>query len=184
MSVITRELLNPQEASDAITTAQSMDSAEWRHAGVSGRDGSGVVDPTVRSVQQLSLGAPFHRLRDRILQGVAEVNSETFEFDLWGTAEGDDTSILRYQSDAQDHYRPHRDYGPSTPTRKLTFVVQLSTPDSYIGGDLVFPDENTRAPRDRGTLIVFPTFLRHTVTPVVAGTRYAVVGWVHGPTFK
>jgi len=38
--------------------------------------------------------------------------------------------------------------------------------------------------RQQGTAIIFPSFLAHKVNKVKSGTRYAVVGWVHGPTFK
>ena len=34
------------------------------------------------------------------------------------------------------------------------------------------------------TLAIFPTYWLHRVTPVTKGTRDAVVGWVHGPSFR
>jgi hypothetical protein len=34
-----------------------------------------------------------------------------------------------------------------------------------------------------GTVIVFPSYLAHCVTPVTKGVRWALVGWVHGPSF-
>ena len=79
--------------------------------------------------------------------------------------------------------RPHRDVGATNSTRKLTYVVQLSASAAYSGGDLFFPDLGHVAPRDQGTLIVFPSFLSHVVSPLMAGTRHALVSWIHGPTF-
>ena len=38
--------------------------------------------------------------------------------------------------------------------------------------------------REIGLLTVFPSFTWHQITPITKGTRYALVGWVHGETFK
>ena len=75
------------------------------------------------------------------------------------------------------------DAGKGSPTRKLTFIVQLSRPNAYKGCDLLFTGSRSVGTRTRGALIVFPSYTFHHVTPIMAGTRYAVVGWVHGPTF-
>jgi PKHD-type hydroxylase len=68
--------------------------------------------------------------------------------------------------------------------RKLSFSLQLSNSDDYEGGDLVFQDfatgEKTSATRQKGSLIVFDSRVRHKVTPVTKGTRYALVGWLVG----
>ena len=62
--------------------------------------------------------------------------------------------------------------------------MQLSDPSEYEGGALVFPEDHGMADRTRGMLTVFPSFLIHEVTPVVAGSRYVLVAWVHGPSFR
>lgn len=71
--------------------------------------------------------------------------------------------------------------------RKLSCSVQLSDPDTYEGGDLIL--ENSQgdqyiAPRQKGSVIVFPSFLKHQVTPVTNGIRYSAVAWMRGPAFK
>jgi PKHD-type hydroxylase len=45
-------------------------------------------------------------------------------------------------------------------------------------------DELRALVRAQGTMVLFPSFLVHRVTPVRAGTRYAIVGWLHGPPFS
>lgn len=143
------------------------------------------VVPETRSVVGQPLGGPPDEFPNRqLLEAITAVNAEVFRFDLVGIYPEDGLSILRYEADTNDHYRPHRDYGPGYTTRKLTVIVQLTDGDAYVGGDLYFPDAGTAAPRDRGTMILFPSFLSHTVTPVVRGTRHVIVGWVHGPTFR
>ena len=79
------------------------------------------------------------------------------------------------------HYRtPHRD-------RKMTCVLQLSNPRDYVGGDLQirsYRRPNPEMMRPQGTVIVFPAFLTHAVTPVTVGKRYSMAAWYVGPHWK
>ena len=38
--------------------------------------------------------------------------------------------------------------------------------------------------KKQGTLIAFPSYTLHEVTPLISGTRYSLVAWLGGPTFK
>ena len=72
-------------------------------------------------------------------------------------------------------------------TRKLSSNILLSDPSTYEGGEFQIdhrmedPDEHGqsiwRSPRDRGTVIVFPSFSWHRATPVTKGTRYTLTHW-------
>ena len=74
--------------------------------------------------------------------------------------------------------------------RKLSMSIVLN--DGYEGGDFQFstlcPDGGaiTHTPKNitLGTVIVFPSFMMHRVTPVTKGTRYSLVAWFVGPPFK
>ena len=71
--------------------------------------------------------------------------------------------------------------------RKLSFVLQLSNPDDYEGGNLQLLDESGRsyiAPRKRGTVILFDSRTQHRVLKVKKGTRKSLVGWVVGPRWR
>ena len=78
--------------------------------------------------------------------------------------------------------------------RKLSVTINIAEPDSYEGGDLKFDfgehtDSGNRFHtceeiRPRGSVIVFPSFLPHCVTPVKKGTRYSLVLWSLGRPFK
>ena len=71
--------------------------------------------------------------------------------------------------------------------RKLSFVVQLSEPDDYEGGNLQLLAEDGKsyfAPRKRGTVVVFDSRTQHRVIKVTKGTRKSLVGWVVGPRWK
>jgi PKHD-type hydroxylase len=71
--------------------------------------------------------------------------------------------------------------------RKLSFVVQLSDPDDYEGGNLQLLDEAGNsyiAPRKRGTVILFDSRTMHRVLKVTKGTRKSLVGWTVGKRWK
>lgn len=72
-----------------------------------------------------------------------------------------------------------------TSTRKLSISVQLSAPDDYEGGRFEFmPQGEIPFSRDRGSIIVFPSYLCHRVTRVTKGIRWSLVTWAHGPCFR
>ena len=85
------------------------------------------------------------------------------------------------------HYDWHMDLGKGpTSTRKLGISLQLSDGNEYEGGDVEFRGGGAPpiAPRDIGTMIVFPSFMHHRIVPVTLGIRYSLVAWVHGSPFR
>lgn len=71
--------------------------------------------------------------------------------------------------------------------RKLSCVIQLSDPESYEGG--AFEMEATPPPpaeefKRQGAMLIFPSFLRHRVTPVTRGVRHSLVAWMEGPFWR
>ena len=85
-----------------------------------------------------------------------------------------------------EYYDWHVDTGNSVCHRKLSFTIQLSDDKDYVGGDVEFIGSkvDTKAFRQKGVCIIYPSFLPHRVSKVTKGTRHAIVGWIHGPTFK
>tara|TARA_R100000353_G_scaffold27165_2_gene22882 strand:+ start:1042 stop:1656 length:615 start_codon:yes stop_codon:yes gene_type:complete len=74
--------------------------------------------------------------------------------------------------------------------RKLSAVISLSDGNKYEGGDLEFYYGDSRfrknkksdfeipkEMRNKGSIIVFPAFVFHRVTPVTKGTRHSLVNW-------
>ena len=71
--------------------------------------------------------------------------------------------------------------------RKLSFVLQLSDPDDYEGGNLQLLDEAGKsyfAPRLRGTVVLFDSRTQHRVLPVKSGLRKSIVGWTVGTSLE
>lgn len=85
------------------------------------------------------------------------------------------------------HFDWHNDYthGVAEAPRKLTIIVQLSRPGDYEGGRLQMAGISVEElPDERGSVIVFPSFLYHSITPVTGGVRRALVAWVAGPRLR
>lgn len=121
----------------------------------------------------------------QISQWIQDTNQRLWQYDLWGILDG--IQISRYQTG--DYYRWHRDNHHGLHPRKLTLVCQLSKPTEYQGGDLELSlgsreQEQDRADRNQGTLILFPSWLEHQVTEVTKGTRWSMTLWCSGPKFK
>ena len=94
-----------------------------------------------------------------------------------------------YKAEQGGHYDWHVDVDWNEESwfdRKLSVTVQLSDPSEYSGGDFQFqetetPDESCKA---KGTVLVFPSYLLHRVTPVTSGTRKSLVAWFEGPRWQ
>lgn len=125
---------------------------------------------------------------DLIWKYCIEANRNAYGFDVNYVS---DIQYTKYYGNTNDKYDWHIDTfwaNGTTYDRKLSFVLQLSDPSDYEGGSFEFdpqiPQPNSVDLRRRGTVIVFPSFLRHRVTPVISGTRKSLVSWIEGPKFR
>jgi PKHD-type hydroxylase len=100
--------------------------------------------------------------------------------------------IAEYDSAYQGEYKTHHDVfyinGDPYYHRKLSCVIQLSDPNQYKGGDLTFVDvhayPNAEELRQQGTVIFFPSFVRHAALPVTEGKRHSIAAWFDGPKWR
>lgn len=148
-----------------------------------------VMDDKIRRSQLrwINRRKPFVDVWDRMIELFHEANSAAFGFNLWRLPS---VQFTEYSADRGDFYGWHEDITWVRPNdfahRKLSMVVQLSDGDSYKGGDfeLKGKDANKEQLRMQGSVIVFPSFLSHRVTPVIEGVRYSLVAWMEGPKFR
>jgi PKHD-type hydroxylase len=119
----------------------------------------------------------------RISNCVKSLNDQFFKFDLWGFAEG--LQFTEYNAPSGKYDR-HIDRIWNGQVRKLSIVIQLTNETEYEGGDFEFIDCDTpeKLHRNQGTLLAFPSYSLHAVTPVTKGTRHSLVGWITGAPFK
>jgi PKHD-type hydroxylase len=121
---------------------------------------------------------------DRMERLARTLNDRVWQFALSGFSELFQYTI--YDGPERAHFDWHVDQGYVAVQRKLSISLQLTDGAQYEGCDLQFhgrkPIDN--APRERGVVVAFPSYVLHRVTPIVSGTRKAVVIWVTGPKFK
>lgn len=98
------------------------------------------------------------------------------------------TQIAKYEQGG--HYNWHTDeafYQRSRGNhRKVSSVMFLSDPSTYTGGDFLFDSGagEQRVEAGVGTILCFPSELRHKVTPVTYGVRYSLASWAVGPFMR
>jgi len=119
----------------------------------------------------------------RLTQVVMDLNSQYFNFNLFGFVEG--LQFTKYEA-PESHYEKHIDKIFGKTIRKLSVVLQLSDPEEYEGGNLnlALCNEPSAMEKMQGKVVVFPSYVLHEVTPVTKGTRYSLVGWITGEPFK
>lgn len=148
--------------------------------------GAGVVDKTTRDTNICWINDKFDPVSLLMFNYVlrANLNAEWF-VELSGI---EPIQLGQYKEGG--FYKPHQDsnYGCENNvglTRKLSIVLMLSDAEAYEGGDLVLRlSEDTVMPKQRGTIIVFPSTTYHTVTPVTKGERFTAVGWSVGKPWR
>lgn len=136
----------------------------------------------------------FHREHSDIVQLMMsyafEANREFFGFDIFPTTW--DLQFTEYHANNNGKYDWHHDVWWTSPRyhdRKLSMILQLTDRNSYTGGNFEFDlpeiNNNELEPfKTQGSILIFPSFFRHRVTPVTGGIRYSLVTWVEGPKFR
>lgn len=126
-----------------------------------------------------------HWAYQKLIDAISILNANTYQFDITGTDEP--LYHVTYEGAEQGHYTWHTDVGnDSQAQRKLSITFQMSDPSDYEGGDLEFnaTGQIETAPKKKGQLILFPSYILHRVTPVTKGVRRAMVAWIVGPPFR
>lgn len=102
-----------------------------------------------------------------------------------------DIQFTTYRAEQNGKYDWHEDifWDCARPYhRKVSFILQLTDPSEYEGGEIQLdpnlPQPDPQLLKLKGTVLVFPSFVKHRVTPVTAGTRQSLVSWVEGPKFR
>ena len=115
-------------------------------------------------------------------------NRNAFGFDIDFI---NDIQYTTYRSDNNGKYDWHSDIFWGNPTeydRKISMVIQLTDPSEYDGGvfeiDAQYQSPNPEELKRKGTVLAFPSFLLHRVTPVTRGIRQSLVSWIEGPKFR
>lgn len=156
---------------------------QQQRAKVSGSDETYVEELRKSAVIPVTSSKEHNWIFDRISALALQANFERYGFDVLGIYEP--LQLAEYKKD--DFFQWHMDFGPGENSRrKLSLTVQLSDPNTYEGGDLQFMinDKMVDAPRNKGAVVVFPSFVLHRVTPITSGCRRSIVGWISGVPYR
>ena len=171
---------------------ESLNPDNWQDAQVYQNHESGKIDETRRILKLQSLipnnqdGFPLPQITHQI----SNINNNFWNFDIsYINFLEDGPAVFKYSIGGK--FTWHIDFTSASANRKLSYSIQLSDTNDYEGGDLEFFDgddtgkkEKDPQLREKGNIIVFPTYSWHRITPITKGIRYAIVGWVHGPTYR
>jgi len=146
----------------------------------------GVVNQSYRrsNVKWIPYNKETKWIYDKLTVIVKSSNRDMWNFDLVGF--GEEIQIGEYRDDELGFYDWHLDVGENSDYRKLSISVQLTDPDTYEGGELYFKTgkNERKADSGKGTVVIFPSYFLHKVTPVTKGIRHSLVVWITGPPLR
>lgn len=151
---------------------------------------SDIEDIRTSKIKWIPQTEEWNWLYEKLMMFARIANDEMWQFDL--TSAPEHIQYTEYHGDVNGEYSWHQDIGPDElSTRKISITVQLSDNSEYEGGDLKFwlggknlEDNSLFAQRGKGTVILFPSYLYHAVTPVTKGIRKSFVLWLGGGHYK
>ena len=126
-------------------------------------------------------------LKDILFQYVDHSCQNAFSVNVYKNAE---IQYTEYHASENGHYEWHHDIDWNADDgldRKLSITVQLSDPSEYEGGDFQFtevPNPEMDDAKQKGSVLIFPSYLIHQVSPVTKGVRKSLVAWFKGPKWQ
>jgi predicted 2-oxoglutarate/Fe(II)-dependent dioxygenase YbiX len=112
-------------------------------------------------------------------------NHAIFGFNIKPFGNYDTVNINTYSSNLMGEYGWHNDFilTERIYDNKITVVVNISEFD-YQGGKFeLFLNEPGSIDDKPGTVIIFPSWTQHRVSPVTSGERKSLSFWIMGPKF-
>ena len=99
-----------------------------------------------------------------------------------------------WHHDQRSDIRKHTNKNLNGKTRKLSLTLQLKDKTEYEGGDFQFRWSDASKKdllnittvddaKDKGTIIIFPSFIWHQISPITKGKRESLVNWSLGNPF-
>jgi PKHD-type hydroxylase len=174
------EVFTPDECKQIVTLGNTLDKIVAEVDALAPKK-----DVVVRKgkIAWLPINANSQWIYERLTSATMSLNTQFFNFDLFGFSEN--LQFTEYKA-PDSHYNFHIDKAYLSIPRKLSIVVQLTDPKKYEGGELQISTQSnpTNVHKSQGTLIAFPSYVLHRVTPVTKGKRNSLVGWTTGRPFK
>jgi PKHD-type hydroxylase len=180
-----QDLLNPEEIKKVHEIAQ-----KFKHInGSPGRIGNSDDNQINREIRRSTvIWIPNNQdtswLYKKVTDAVRKINDDAYQFELVG-AEPFQYTI--YNDTERSEYKWHTDTSyVDSYIRKISVSILLSDTNDYKGGAFLISlgPHAEEMEQEKGRMIVFPSWTRHCVTPVLKGTRISLVMWLYGKKFK
>ena len=125
-------------------------------------------------------GFPFMNIRSV----TKKANDEIYDFNLLGIIDQDFPQVFKYSE--KEYYDWHFDLNIMMPSRKITFIINLTDPAEYQGGVVEFLNIDTADANinEQGSCLIFPSYIPYRITPIKKGIKHILVGHIHGALFK
>jgi len=162
---------------DSLVTAYSQDNVTKEPPIVGNKN---KIDKSIRDVERVIL-PQSQGIGSALTSTGLNANHYWWKYNI---THSNQTEFLIYKPNG--HYKPHVDtwHTHGDNTRKLTVLALLN--DDYEGGKFFLNSGGTPYYpfQEKGTILVFPSYMVHGVEPVTKGIRYSAVTWLEGPYFK
>jgi len=140
-----------------------------------------IVDKRIRDTSLIRT-TPFQGVGATLTGIGLTANYKNWKFDI---THSDQCEFLKY--DESGHFNLHIDTILQEKTdvmRKLTVILFLN--DDFEGGKLFlqYGQEKVYPSQNAGDVIIFPSFLLHSVEPITSGIRRSIVTWLVGPSLR
>jgi PKHD-type hydroxylase len=115
---------------------------------------------------------------------VRQANRNAFNVDVENVCE---IQFTEYKAENEGFYNWHHDINwddSAAFDRKLSVSVLLSDVSEFDGGEFMFKEAPNGFEFRAGSVIVFPSYLVHSVARVTRGTRQSLVAWFEGPRWR
>lgn len=170
--------------SETIISSLSRDGIDFASAVVvDPKTGQTYINP-VRNTDTISITTNanrdehFNKLNDRckdLIKTVVDSYKNTFNISE-SIIDEEKYSLLRYEPG--QYYHEHYDGGTES-ARVISVLIYLNS--DYTGGEIEFINFKEKIKPKAGTVILFPSgyAYRHIAHPVISGTKYVIVTWLH-----
>ena len=142
------------------------------------------INPDLRSSSSIHVPRSVSRVVFNNVMDLFYAANRFYGFEVYHDVQ---MELIRYDSDTKDKFDWHTDDLPEDDAksdRKLSMSIQLSDFTEYSGCDLEIEGFDDLEFRDQGSVMVFPSYMKHRVTPCTRGTRHVLVAWMYGPEWR
>jgi PKHD-type hydroxylase len=170
---------------------QDLSLLPFQDAEVGKKGGESHKDKEIRrgQVKWIPQSPEWHWVYKKINDCVIDANNQVYNFNISHIAE--QIQYCEYSSTLKDYYGWHLDIGNQFHSlRKLSVIIQLSDSKEYEGGDIElftggeYEKDNFTMNKEKGSILIFPSYILHRVKPVTRGIRKSLVLWVGGNQFR